>query len=334
MSWKQYVRSVQAAQRREERAAARRYRELERAHKALQKQAEREYAAAEVAKYENYVELLVSVHVDGGPMWDWNRTAATPPPSQPVRGTAREMSARADLDSYRPGFFEKLFGGAKKRQAELEALVAHARIQDESEYQVALNVFRADLDRWNKEQWLAPRVLAHDPPACLAALEHASAFAEVETFGAKVRFEAIRNDVATLSCSITDPEVVPKEELKLTAAGKISTKELPPSRYWTLFQDHVCSCALSVSRETFAVIPVTRAIVNVWVQQLNPATGHVEPACMLAVHFTRRGLGGLRLEAVDPSDSMKNFNHRMKFKKSTGFEPVEPTSDEEGWVTT
>ena len=31
---------------------------------------------------------------------------------------------------------------------------------------------------------------------------------------------------------------------------------------------------------------------------------------------------------------MKNFNHRMKFKKASGFETVEASDANEAWVTT
>lgn len=62
MGWKGTLRSLAAAQRRAEREAKRRQRELERQRKQLEKMEELELAAYEVQTFENYVDLLQSVH--------------------------------------------------------------------------------------------------------------------------------------------------------------------------------------------------------------------------------------------------------------------------------
>jgi hypothetical protein len=55
---------------------------------------------------------------------------------------------------------------------------------------------------------------------------------------------------------------------------------------------------------------------------------------VLAVHFTRGTLMRLNFAAIDPSESLKNFPHRMKFKKTSGFDPVDKITSDEQWVTT
>jgi len=82
------------------------------------------------------------------------------------------------------------------------------------------------------------------------------------------------------------------------------------------------------------VLPVSRAIVNVGKVATNTSTGHPELCTILGVHFARSTFAKLKLDSVDPSDSMKNFPHRMKFKKTSGFESVEPITSDEQWVTT
>jgi hypothetical protein len=89
-----------------------------------------------------------------------------------------------------------------------------------------------------------------------------------------------------------------------------------------------------MAREAFAVLPVSRAVVNIGPVQVNTQTGHKEPATFLAVHFARDILNKLNLGQIDPSDSMKNFPNRMKFKKTAGFEPVQPMTLDEQWITT
>ena len=57
---------------------------------------------------------------------------------------------------------------------------------------------------------------------------------------------------------------------------------------------------------------------------LNTQTGHMESAAVLSVQFVRDTFEQLNLEAIDPSDSMRNFNHNMLFTKTKGFAVVEP----------
>jgi hypothetical protein len=177
-------------------------------------------------------------------------------------------------------------------------------------------------------------MLAKDPSAYWAALEHAGAFDEVASFKTIVQMTQADGDVVTFACAITDDDVVPREEVKCTAAGKLTTKQMGAGRYWALYQDHVCSVAIRIAAEAFAVLPVARAIVNIGKMQTNTITGHPQMATFLAVHFFRDTLRKLNLDSVDPSDSMKNFPHRMKFKKTSGFEPVPPINSDEQWVTT
>ncbi len=177
------------------------------------------------------------------------------------------------------------------------------------------------------------RILSRDPSSYPEALAHASAFEEVAEFQVQARIAATEADVVAVTCQLSDAEVVPTEEVKLSAAGKLTTKAMPASRYWSLYQDFVCSSAIRIAHETFAVLPIDRAIVNVGAVRTNPSTGHPELSTFLAVHFARETLNKLNLDNIDPSESMKNFPHRMKFKKTTGFDAVAPISLQEQWIS-
>lgn len=298
------------------------------------KEMQKQLAADEVAQFEGYCDLIVSLHQESGETWDWRAVALTPPPPEPIPRDDHEQRARSDIESYVPGFFERLFGGAKAKQQLLVAALEQARSLDRGNHQTALATYRASADLWRMRAQLAPRVLQLEFGACRDALEHAGAFDELASLQVFVALEAVVGDLATVRCSVDDDEIVPTEELKLTAAGKVSSKEMAQGKYWALYQDHVCSAALRVARETFAVLPVARVIVNTHTRRLNTSTGHNEQACILAAQFTRRGIASLNLSAIDPSDAMKNFSHRMKFKKSTGFDVVERTTDQDQWITT
>jgi hypothetical protein len=318
-----------------------RYRELERSRREAErlrvanaKEAEKLRASQEVSRFENYLELLVSLHKDSGDALDWHAQANTGGPQPPPRGNRHEAAAVAEMQAYEPGFLEKLFGGDKKRHALLANGVARAREVDDAEYGEAVRQYQAAYSFWSARRTLAARILAGDVSAYAEALEHVGAFDEIAEFKTRVTVKVAEADTVVLACEMTDADLVPREEVKLTAAGRMSTRAMPAGRYWALYQDHVCSCALRAANEAFAVLPVSRVIVNIGAVRTNSSTGHDEPLTFLAVHFAREVLANLNVDSVDPSDSMRNFPHRMKFKKTTGFEPVPPITADEQWVTT
>lgn len=288
----------------------------------------------EAEEFTNYLELLQSLHTECGAGWNWQDIARTPPPATPVKASRYEPHARAALDSYVPGFFAKLFGGAKRIRQDLEVQWARARATDEQEFQAAQQIFAREYGFWNTSVNIAPRVLKLELAGCRDALAHAEAFDELATFSIKSNLVSVDDGIACVECTAQSSEVVPSEEIKVTAGGKVSKKEMAIGKYWTIYQDHICSAAIRVAREVFAALPIERAIVNVRSVRVDSRTGHLEPQTILGVHFVRQTLGKLRLDSIDPSDAMKNFPHRMKFKKAAGFETIEPVTPSEQWVTT
>ncbi|MDQ0899239.1 hypothetical protein [Paenibacillus sp. V4I7] len=117
-------------------------------------------------------------------------------------------------------------------------------------------------------------------------------------------------------------EVIPKDIISLTKSGKISTKEMSKSQYYDLQQEYVCSCVLRIARDLFALLPLNQVIIHALDERLNSATGHRESVPLLSVKIHRSAIQGLKFDALDCSDTISNFDHQMKFKKTAGFEPV------------
>jgi hypothetical protein len=316
------------------REAAQRQRLLSKQGKQLAKLAEREQAAYEVAKYENYVDLIVSLHKECGDTWSWEVMATAEAPVPPLPRHEREAAAESAMREYKPGFLERLLRRDTRRMAEFHASVARGRKWDAEKHAQALERHSRGVLKCATERALAARVLAGEGSALAEALQYSEAFEELASFGTRVRCAAALADVVQLEAAIADPEIVPKEEVKLTATGKLTSKSLSAARYWGMYQDHVCSCAIRIAAETFAVLPVRRVIVNLIATVLNSSTGHDESSTLLAVHFTREGFARLNLAAIDPSDAMRNFPHRMKYNKTSGFESVDPITPDDQWVTT
>ena len=81
---------------------------------------------------------------------------------------------------------------------------------------------------------------------------------------------------------------------------------------------------MRVARELLALLPVKMVIVTALGEILNTQTGHLEQKAILSVAVPRDTVKRIQWETVDPSKTMSNFVHRMSFKKTTGFLPIEP----------
>jgi len=328
MGWKGTLRSVQAAVRASERNARRRQRELERYRHAMAKANEIERAAYEVEVYRNRVEQLVSVHRESNSRIDWQAIAQANPPNPPQRTTDHEQSARRQLAKYRPGIVARLFNRVGQEKAKLESKIEQEQSKDEALFRQAFAQHEKEYAEWKEQKNFAERLLAGDPASYLEAIHEVNPFSEISDLGSGVRFEIMSAQLIKAEIIIHGESVVPRETKSLLKSGKLSTKQTPKGDFFRLYQDYVCSCALRVARELFAILPVDSIIVSALETLVNSATGHMEELPVLSAFMPRRTFERLNLDLIDPSDAMKNFVHNMDFKPSTGFRPVGRVSAE------
>lgn len=118
--------------------------------------------------------------------------------------------------------------------------------------------------------------------------------------------------------------MIPSEQHTLTARGALSSRGMPTTRGHLIYQDFVCGSALRVCREVFASLPVVWVGVTVRTWLLNSSTGHLEQVAVLSLVAPRPSIDALRFDALDPSDAMTNFLHRMGFKRNTGTSAITP----------
>lgn len=328
MGWKGTLRSVQAAVRASERNSRRRQRELERYRHTIAKANEIERAAYEVEVYRNRVEQLVSVHRESSSRIDWQAIAQVNPPNPPQRTTDHEQSARRQLDTYRPGIVARLFNKVEQEKARLENKIEQEQSKDEALFRQALAQHEKEYAEWKEQKDFAERLLAGDPASYLEAISEINPFSEISDLGSGVRFEVLNAQLVKAEIAVHGEAVVPRETKSLLKSGKLSTKQTPKGDLNRLYQDYICSCALRVARELFAILPVDAVIVSALDTLVNSSTGHLEEQPVLSAFVPRRTFDRLNLDLIDPSDSMKNFVHNMDFKPSSGFRPVGRVSAE------
>ncbi|KYD08249.1 hypothetical protein B4135_3451 [Caldibacillus debilis] len=120
---------------------------------------------------------------------------------------------------------------------------------------------------------------------------------------------------------INNRSVVPAKELSLTKTGKLSEKKMAKGKYFQLYQDYVCSCTLRIAREFFHLLPLKDVLVNVYDEA--PADSEADFGCILSVRFPREKIESLNFFNIDCSDTIEQFEHRMKFLKTKDFKFVE-----------
>jgi len=322
MSWKGTVRSLQVSARRAERNAHRRQRELEKRQKEYAKMEALEQAAYEVEVYENHIDILLSIHKECAEPVKWKKILSKPEPKQPQKHGSLEQAATHASVAYRPNFWARLFKLEARQRDALIAKIDAAKIEDDRQYKAQLGEWNAAHAEWAEERDIALRILDGDRQAKLDAIEAFESFEEISHLGSSIEMLVHESGVLEAKVAIHGSHVIPTEIKSLLKSGKLSTKAMPTGRFNEIHQDYVCSCALRVGRELMAILPDDLVIVTAMDNVLNSSTGHMEDQPILSVAFSRATVDGLNLEAIDPSDAMKNFVHSMSFKKGAGFSAV------------
>ncbi|HDZ8842205.1 TPA: hypothetical protein RUX01_001661 [Aeromonas dhakensis] len=322
MGWKGTLRSINAAAKRADRHAKRRQRELLKNQIAYEKMQELEKAAYEVDVFENYIDVIQSIHKDCGDSVDWLKISTSQEPAKPLIISDNERQAIARLNSFAPSFIDKLFGKVTSKRQKLEKEVSIAKVKDTQINSTNLSQWNIDVEEWKERVSLARRLLNGDISAKIDIIKELNPFSEIDHLGSGVKFTIQENGLLIVTINVHGANIIPKEQKTLLKSGRLSIKSMPVSRFNDIYQDYVCSVVLRVANEIFSILPDDKLIINAEDHLLNKSTGHLEPQSLLSVYITRDGVSRLNMEYIDPSDAMNNFIHNVNFKKTKGFEPV------------
>ena len=305
-SWTSDLRRLDAAQRRDEREAKKRQKELERRLKEQAKLSALEQARLAVEAHENDPEVLLSVHKEVSTTVDWRALASGLPPYESLRLARHELTALV-------------------KRTNLE----EAREADDREYQITHATYEKEFAHWEKMHSLARRILAGEPRAYTQALSESSALAEISNLGSSIHMTV--HDAKLIECElkVKGRDVIPADAKSLTAGGKLVVKIMPKARFHEIYQDYVCGCVLRLGREMFALLPVDTVILTATVDGIDSRTGHATELPVLSLAAPRSQIERLDFERLDPSDAIENFQHRgdvMTSRKSGEFVPIIPLS--------
>ena len=280
------------------------------AQKAEQKATELQENTLKAEEAANYIDVIKSVHKECENDMDWEAVLNSPPPFVKGQPGPREIEAQKAIDDYKPGLAGKLFGDAKARE-KLATALDEAKKIDAQEF--------AD---WQDSYKFAQRIIDGDIDAYLEAIEEANPFEDLVEYGSDFEFGTDDPSVMETEFRVKADEVVPKTTVTVLKSGKLSEKELTKTAYYDLMQDYVCSCAVRLAREIFAVLPVGGVIVHAVDTVLDTSTGNDEETTILSVLFEREKFERANFDRIDPSDFVNSFTCNMKFTKTAGFKPV------------
>lgn len=307
------VRAYKAAEREQKRNA----REAAKLYKEEQKQQEISNASQTVRKYENYIDSIMSIHKNATDKIDWNLVLNDPEPPKPVKSDSNEKSAKLERTNFTPSFFEKIFG-YKKKLAGLDNAINEGVKKDENDFIAATELYQD----WEQGRKIAKEVLDKNTKGYADAINFFQPFSDISDMGSKISL-SFDKDIVEVELAVNNSEVIPNYVVSQTKTGKLSTKDMPKGKFNEMYQDYVCGALLRVARETLAYLPIKSVTVHAMSELINPTSGHTESTPIVSATLNPEQIDGLNFETLDPSDSMANFQHNMKFNKTKGFTPVE-----------
>jgi hypothetical protein len=317
------MRSSAAAYRRAQRSQQRqRTSDVTREYKQQQKEQAISDAYAAVRYYNNYIDLIKSVHKETTDPVNWEELQSAVSPAKPEKQSLYKDAAVFRLVHYKPSLIDKLLRLEKKRRRKLERQIASAGIRDEQLHTEAMKQYEEEKAEFDRTTSIARGVLNRDIEAYEDAINFFDPFSDIKELGTQL-YLTYRQDAVTINIFLNGADIIPDYILSQTSTGKLSRKNMPAGRFNELYQDYVCSCILRTAREIFAHLPVSQVLISTQTSLFDSTTGHEQEETIVSAVITPGQLARLNFDTLDPSDSMKNFLHNMQFAKTKGFSPVE-----------
>ena len=256
------------------------------------------------------------------------KAAAEPKAAKAPKGTkaAAGAAAGATAAAAKPAVNEELIAASKAKVEEfaagIEALKSvHKQSDGYIDWEAVAN--GAVSGQMKELQPFAQSVLAGDIDSYFKVIAEVGPFDDLLEYGSG--FEVGTDDPSLLEVEfqVKSDDIIPTQYPDMKASGEIVMKDFTKSAYYELVQDYVSSTMLRVARDTFALLPVRQVIIHAVDKVLNPATGNDEEVTIASVKIKRDALATLNFERIDPSDCLESFESNVKFKKTTGYAPVD-----------
>src|SRR5699024_3092962 len=165
---------------------------------------------AAVETFNEYIQMITSLHKITPESIDWEHIKAIPAPFDTSYPGPLESKAIDNFNNYTPNFIHRLFRLENSKRTQLEKQIIEAKQQDAENYQ-----------EWEESHELAARVLQGEHAAFLQVIEGMDAFSALEELGSGSGFKlnARTDDTIEVNFSVNPVEIVPEKALSLTKTG-------------------------------------------------------------------------------------------------------------------
>ena len=259
------------------------------------------------------------------------KAAAAPKAAKGAKGAAAAGVAGAagvaagTKAAAKPAVNEELIAASKAKVEEFAAGIdalksVHKQSDGYIDWEAIAN---GAVGQFKELQPFAQSVLAGDIDAYFNVISEVGPFDDLLEYGSGFEVGTDDPQIMQIEFQVKSDDVVPTQYPDMKASGELVMKDFTKSAYYELVQDYVSSTMLRVARDTFALLPVKTVLIHAVDKILNPATGNDEEVTIASVKIKRDALATLNFERIDPSDCLESFESNIRFKKTTGYAPVD-----------
>ena len=259
------------------------------------------------------------------------KAAAAPKAAKGAKGAAAAGVAGAagvaagTKAAAKPAVNEELIAASKAKVEEFAAGIdalksVHKQSDGYIDWEAIAN---GAVGQFKELQPFAQSVLAGDIDAYFNVISEVGPFDDLLEYGSGFEVGTDDPQIMQIEFQVKSDDVVPTQYPDMKANGELVMKDFTKSAYYELVQDYVSSTMLRVARDTFALLPVKTVLIHAVDKILNPATGNDEEVTIASVKIKRDALATLNFERIDPSDCLESFESNIRFKKTTGYAPVD-----------
>lgn len=252
--------------------------------------------------------------------------AKAPKGTKAAGAAAAGAAAGATAAAAKPAVNEELIAASKAKIEEFAAGIdalksVHKQSDGYIDWEAIAN--GAVSGKLKELQPFAQSVIAGDIDAYFKVIAEVGPFDDLLEYGSGFEVGTDDPNLLEIEFQVKSDDIIPTQYPDMKANGEIVMKDFTKSAYYELVQDYVSSTMLRVARDTFALLPVKQVIIHAVDKVLNPATGNDEEVTIASVKIKRDALATLNFERIDPSDCLESFESNVKFKKTTGYAPVD-----------
>lgn len=278
-----------------------------------QQQKQIEYAnnCEMVDDYNELMDQIRSIHDECSDPIDWNAMRDKEPPFNYLYKGPNEIEARNAFENAKPSLISRLVPALnQKKMKTLEDAIEIARQKDQQMY--------AD---WEEMKNLAEAVLQGDIDSYFYVVSELKPFEEILDFGSDFDIGTDLPNIMEVEFHAKTEKVVPNHVLSMTQTGRLSSKAMTKTMHYDIAQDYICSCALRVAREMFALLPINTVVIHA-VDTVENTSGETYDDTVLSVLIHRDQIASIDFSNIDASDTIESFQCNMNFKKTQGLKPV------------